>query len=93
VVAVAEAKYSTSALSWADAFRDAGTQLVRYSRLYTDFVPQDVLLRRSIVAVSNLPDDVRSIPAPGTSPIAVGMDDLVSGNLDTWTKRVMASLS
>ena len=91
VVAVAEAKYSTSLISWADGFRDAVAQIVRYSRLYTDCVPQDVLLRRSLVAISNLPEEIRSKPAPGTSPIAVGMEDLLNGNLAAWTQRVMAS--
>jgi hypothetical protein len=89
VVAVAEAKYSTSTFSWADAFRDAVTQIVRYSRLYQNCVPQDELLRRSIVAVSNLPAEISSIK-PGNSPLAVSMSDLVNGNLEAWTERVIS---
>lgn len=91
VIAVAEAKYSTSILSWADAFRDAIVQLVRYSRLYNDCVPQDVLLRRSLVAVSNLPNEISNAPTPGTSPIAVGLENLIDGNLGPWTQRVISS--
>lgn len=92
VLAVAEAKYSMSALSGADTFRDAVTQLVRYSRLYRDCVPQDVLLRRSIVAVSNLSTEIGSM-SPGSSPLAVSMSELVNGNIQKWTERVTSSLS
>jgi hypothetical protein len=93
VVAIAEAKYSTSKTSWADSFRDAVAQLVRYSRLYTECVPQDVLLRRSVVAVSNLSDELSDAPAPGTSPVAAGLKELVSGNLGAWTDRITPSAS
>ncbi len=87
VVAIAEAKYSTSMLSWPDAFREAVNQLVRYSRLYTESTPQDVLLRRSIVAVSNLPAEIAS-SRPESSPLALNINDLKSGNLEAWTQRI-----
>lgn len=92
VVAVAEAKYSMSSSSWSDAFREAITQLVRYSRNYRDFVPQDELLRRSVVAVSNLPTDVvRARPA--TSPLAFSIRELLSDDLQAWTDRAIVAIS
>lgn len=90
VVAIAEAKFSASGSdTWKDSFREAASQLVRYSRLYTHCAPRDELLRRSFIAISNLPDEIRNRPAPLTSPVAAGMDDVISGALDAWTDRVV----
>jgi hypothetical protein len=93
VVAIAEAKFSKSVSSWKDAFRDATAQLVRYSRLYEHRVPQGELLRRSVIAVANLPEEIRSRPTPGTAPVAVGLPDLLEGSLTTWISRVTSSCS
>lgn len=92
VVAVAEAKYSLNSSSWSDMFRDAVSQLVRYTRNYRDFVPQGELLRRSVVAVSNLPAEIVNI-SPSTSPIALSLMDLVNDNLGAWTERAIVATS
>lgn len=85
VLALAEAKYSESgSSSWQDAFRDAAFQLVRYSRLYNQ-APQDELLRRSLIAVSNIPNPM---PAPSTAPVALGLSSLQDGHLEEWASRV-----
>jgi len=93
VVAIAEAKFSTSRLTGEDAFREAVSQLVRYSRLYTECVPQGVLLRRSLVAVSNVPDEIRDRSSPGTAPFCVSLKDLQNDNLVAWTRQVTSSYS
>jgi hypothetical protein len=90
VVAVAEAKYSINSSSWSEMFRDAVSQLVRYTRNYRDFVPQEELLRRSVVAVSNLPADIVDI-RPSTSPLAFNITDLISNNLGAWTERAIVA--
>jgi hypothetical protein len=89
-VAIAEAKYSASGTnSGREAFREATAQLVRYSRLYTHVVPQDELLRRSVIAVSNLGDDIRLAPVPTTSPIALGFHDFIDDQrIATWIDRI-----
>lgn len=88
VLMIAEAKYSTSkAAAWQDAFRDATTQLVRYSKLYEAVGDRDELLRRSLIAVSNMPTpNVQS--APTSSPTAVNFELLSSGSLEHWTARI-----
>jgi hypothetical protein len=88
VIAVAEAKYSFSSSSWSDMFRDAVSQLVRYTRNYSDFAPQHELLMRSVVAVSNLPADIVNI-RPSTSPLAFSITELLNGNLEAWTERAI----
>jgi hypothetical protein len=92
VVAVAEAKYSLSPSSWSDLFREAVTQIVRYSRNYRDFVPQDELLRRSVIAVSNLPSDVVRM-RPNTSPLAFSIEELLNDDLGAWTERAIIATS
>jgi hypothetical protein len=89
VIAVAEAKFSTAVESWKDAFRAAASQLVRYSRMYTDGVPQEILLARSVLAVSNLPD--LCCHPQDTSPVAFGLPNLIGGTLNPWVERVIAS--
>ena len=94
VVAVAEAKHTASPHGeWADLFREATHQLVRYSRFYSHHSPQGELLRRSVIAVSNLPTEVSHRPPPGTSPVAVSLADLLDSKLDAWVTRVRNSPS
>ncbi|WP_144059842.1 hypothetical protein [Rhodopirellula sallentina] len=89
IAAIAEAKYSEStSAAWEDSFRDATTQLVRYSRLYSHHTPQDQLLRRSVLAISSLPSAVQNRTAHSMSPIAIGLNGLVEGRLDEWANRL-----
>lgn len=90
VVAVTEAKFSFGE-TWKDAFREAAGQLVRYSKLYRHCVPQAELLRRSIIAVSNLPTDITGQKRPLDAPIAYGMENILGGDLAEWVERIVAT--
>jgi hypothetical protein len=92
-IAIGEAKFSTNGSdAWRDSFREAVSQLVRYSRLYVHKYPQKETLRRSVLAVSNLPNSISEMPTPDDSPAAVNLADLLEGRLDRWAQRVISSL-
>lgn len=88
ILMIAEAKYSASeAAAWQDGFRDATTQLVRYSRLYEAVEDRCQLLRRSLIAVSNMPT-ANAQTTPNSSPLALNLEGLSSGSLTHWETRI-----
>ena len=92
VVAIAEAKHvSSPTASWHEPFRDAATQLVRYSRLYGHLEEQGELLRRSLLAVSTFATDSES--APATAPTTASLQHLLVAELGAWVTRATNSFA
>lgn len=89
VVALAEAKYSTSESGATNRFRDATTQLVRYSKLYTQTTPRENLLSQSLLAIAGLDREYCNRVELTNSPLAYSLGDLLTADLHEWAARVV----
>ena len=88
VVAVIEVKYLT-AEDATDRIRGAVDQLVRYARLYHPIEETGPLLGRSLVAVSQGVDGLRTPePIPPGVPMVCDFSAIRRGQLAAWVERV-----
>ncbi|QDT62378.1 hypothetical protein SV7mr_49260 [Stieleria bergensis] len=87
VLALGEAKFFGGVGSWTEGVRAAVEQLVRYSRLYSHCNEQGALLRKSIIAVSNLPGDAMASVDCSQTPVPLSLLDLQNDNMLKWAER------
>lgn len=87
---IAEAKYyGTVDWAWRDALRAAVAQIVRYARLYDDTLPNPIL-GHSLAALRSVPPDVKAKAIDRRFPLAIGLDDLIAGDLQSWVNRLFS---
>lgn len=86
VLGIAEAKYSESEGDSTPAFRDAASQIVRYSRGYERSTPYPQLIARSLIAISRIPDQIRYSQG---LPTVVDLELLLgTGGLAHWANSI-----
>ena len=90
VVSIAEAKYSDNDGGASGRLRNAIEQLVKYSKLYRNGIPQSELLKQSVLAVVGYKTNEYCNKDMSKNPLAYGLEDFLTSNLQAWANRIAA---